>query len=126
MDMPESVTKWPITKVVTRQTDEDFNAEQYVVGKCTSAWQLVDSRIMRKALHTCIANQAYDETISALLERRPKGLETDSMKLLWRRKQLAVLFKASWKLSRISPKWPCSVSNIPNYWKKSEKENILS
>ena len=61
MDMPEVVTKWPIPKVVTKQTDKDFSAEQYVVEKSISAWQLVDSDIMRKALHTCIANQAYDE-----------------------------------------------------------------
>ena len=80
MDMPEVVTERPIPEV------------QYVGGESTTAWQLVDSDIMRKALHACIANQAYDKTISTLLERRPKGLETDSMKLLWRRKRLAVLY----------------------------------
>ena len=57
-------------EVVTKQTDEDFSAEQYVVGESTSAWQLVDSDIMRKALHTCIANQAYDEK-----DQYPAGVE---------------------------------------------------
>ena len=51
LDTPEVVTKRPTPEVVTKQTDEDFSAEQYVVGECTSAWQLVDSDIMRKALH---------------------------------------------------------------------------
>ena len=61
LETPEVVTKRPIPKVVTKQTDEDFSAEQYMVGESTSARQLVDSDIMRKALHTSIANQAYDE-----------------------------------------------------------------
>ena len=78
MDMPEVVTKRPIPEV------------QYVGGESTSAWQLVDSDIMRKALHACIANQAYDEKISTLLETKPKQLEKDSVKLRWRRKRLTV------------------------------------
>ena len=70
LDTPEVVTKRPTPEVVPKQTDEDFSAEQYVVGESTSAWQLVDSDIMRKALHTCIANQAYDEK-----DQYPAGVE---------------------------------------------------
>ena len=70
LETPEVVTKWPIPKVVIKPTDEDFSTEQYVVGESTSAWQLVDSDIMRKALHTCIANQAYDEK-----DQYPAGVE---------------------------------------------------
>ena len=69
LETPEVVTKRPIPKVVTKQTDEDFSTEQYVLGKCT--WQLVDSDIMRKALHTCIANQEYDEK-----DQYPAGVES--------------------------------------------------
>ena len=50
MDTPEVVTKWPMPEVVTKQNAEDFSSVQYVVGESTSAWQLVDSDIMRKAL----------------------------------------------------------------------------
>ena len=46
MDTPEVVTK-------------HFSSEQYAVGESTSAWQLVDSDVMKKALHACIAHQAY-------------------------------------------------------------------
>ena len=70
LETPEVVTKRPTPAVVPKQTNEDFSAEQYVVGECTSAWQLVDSDIMRKALHTCIANQAYDEK-----DQYPAGVE---------------------------------------------------
>ena len=92
LDTPKVVTKRPTPEIVTKQTDEDFKAEQYVVGESTSAWQLVASCVMRKVLHTCIANQACNKTISTLLVQRPKGLETSSMKLLWRSKWLAVLY----------------------------------
>ena len=61
MDTPEIVTKWPTPEVVTEQTDADFSAEQYVVGESTSAWQLVDSDVMQKSLHSCILNQEYEE-----------------------------------------------------------------
>ena len=58
MATPEVVTKRPMSEV-TKQTDEHFLSEQYVVGESTSAWQLVDSDVMKKALHACIAHQAY-------------------------------------------------------------------
>ena len=58
MATPEVVTRRPMSEV-TKQTNEDFSAEQYVVGESTSAWQLVDSDVMKKALHACIAHQAY-------------------------------------------------------------------
>ena len=38
-----------------------ISSEQYIVGETTSAWQLVDSGVMRKALHGCIANEEYNE-----------------------------------------------------------------
>ena len=38
-----------------------FSCEQYVVGESTSAWQLVESDVMRKALRVCIANKRYEE-----------------------------------------------------------------
>ena len=38
-----------------------FSAEQYVMGESTSAWQLVDSDVMRQALCTCVRNEAYEE-----------------------------------------------------------------
>ena len=38
-----------------------ISSEQYIVGETTSAWQLVDSDVMRKALHACIANEEYNE-----------------------------------------------------------------
>ena len=46
-------------EVVTKKTDTNFSSEQYVVGESTSAWELVDSDVMKKALHACIAHQAY-------------------------------------------------------------------
>ena len=58
MATPEVVTKRPGSEV-TKQTDEHFLSEQYMVGESTSAWQLVDSDVMKKALHACIAHQAY-------------------------------------------------------------------
>ena len=61
MDTPEIVTKRPTPEVVTEQNDEDFSAEQYVVGESTSAWQLVDGDVMQKSLHSCILNQEYEE-----------------------------------------------------------------
>ena len=39
-----------------------FSCEQYVMGQeGTSAWQLVESDVMRKALRACIANKSYEE-----------------------------------------------------------------
>ena len=47
--------------VLTKQTAMDFSSEQYAVQEFTSAWQPVSSSIMKKSLHHCIANKAYDE-----------------------------------------------------------------
>ena len=74
MDTPEIVTKQPTPEVVTEQNDEDFTAEQYVVGESTSAWQLVDSDVMKKALHACIANQAYKKK-----DRYPAEVEVEGI-----------------------------------------------
>ena len=73
LETPEVVTKRPTPEVVTKQTNEEISAEQYVVGESTSAWQLVDSDIMMKALHTCIANQAYDEKDQYPAREEAKG-----------------------------------------------------
>ena len=40
-----------------------FSSEQYTVGETTSAWQLVNSDVMMKALHACISNEAYEEKV---------------------------------------------------------------
>ena len=79
---PEVVTKRPVSEV-TKQTDEDFSADQYVVGESTSAWQLVDSDVMKKALHACIAHQAYKKK-----DRYPKyqlhtSLQTLTKHVYW-------------------------------------------
>ena len=49
-----------------------ISSEQYTVGETTSAWQLVDSDIMKKALHACIASQAYEEK-----DQYPAEVETE-------------------------------------------------
>ena len=59
-------------EVVTKQTDKHFSSEQYVVGESTSAWELVDSDVMKKALHACIAHQAYKKK-----DRYPAQVEVE-------------------------------------------------
>ena len=49
------------TSTAVMDTPEVVRSEQYTVGETTSAWQLVNSNIMKKALHACIANQAYEK-----------------------------------------------------------------
>ena len=73
MATPEVVTKRPMSKV-TKQTDKHFSSEQYVVGESTSAWQLVDSDVMKKALHACIAHQAYKKK-----DRYPAEVEVEGI-----------------------------------------------
>ena len=52
MDTPE---------VVTKRSDMEFSCEQYAVGDGTSAWQPVNSDIMKNSLHACITSKAYEE-----------------------------------------------------------------
>ena len=52
MDTPE---------VVTKRSDTEFSCEQYAVGDGTSAWQPVNSDIMKNSLHACITSKAYEE-----------------------------------------------------------------
>ena len=52
MDTPE---------VVTKRSDTEFSCEQYAVGDGTSAWQPVNSDIMKNSLHACITTKAYEE-----------------------------------------------------------------
>ena len=52
MDTPE---------VVTKRSDTEFSCEQYAVGEGTSAWQPVNSDIMKNSLHACITSKAYEE-----------------------------------------------------------------
>ena len=54
---PKAVT----TSAAVMDTPEVVRSERYTVGESTSAWQLADSDIMRKSLHACIANEAYEE-----------------------------------------------------------------
>ena len=53
-------------------TPEVVRSEQYTVDESTSAWQLVDSDVMKKALHTCIASQTYEEK-----DQYPAEVETE-------------------------------------------------
>ena len=52
MDTPE---------VVTKRSNMEFSCEQYAVEEGTSAWQPVDSDIMKNSLHACITSKAYEE-----------------------------------------------------------------
>ena len=61
-------------EVVTKRSDKDALFEQYIVGENTSAWQLVDSDVMKKALRASIANRAYKEK-ERLPEMRARGTE---------------------------------------------------
>ena len=48
-------------EVVTKRSDMEFSCEQYAVGEGTSAWQPVNSDIMKNSLHACITSKAYEE-----------------------------------------------------------------
>ena len=65
---PKAVT----TSTAVMDTPEVVRSERYTVGESTSAWQLVDSEIMKKALHACIASQAYEEK-----DQYPAEVETE-------------------------------------------------
>ena len=47
-------------EVVTKRSDMEFSSEQYAVEGGTSAWQPVDSNIMKNSLHACITSKAYE------------------------------------------------------------------
>ena len=57
-----NTSKATIKSTAVMDTPEvvSFSAERYVMEDA-SAWQLVDSDVMRKALHACIANKRYEE-----------------------------------------------------------------
>ena len=48
-------------EVVTKRSDMEFSCEQYAVEEGTSAWQPVNSDIMKNSLHACITSKAYEE-----------------------------------------------------------------
>ena len=48
-------------EVVTKRSNMEFSCEQYAVKESTSAWQPVNSDIMKNSLHTCITSKAYEE-----------------------------------------------------------------
>ena len=73
MATPEVVTKRPTPEVVNEQNDEDFSAEQYLVEESNPAWQLVDSDVMKKALHACIAHRMYKKKNRYPAELNVKG-----------------------------------------------------
>ena len=58
--------------VVTKRSDVDVSSEQYAVEGGTSAWQLVNSDIMRKSLYACITSEAYEEK-----DQYPKDLASE-------------------------------------------------
>ena len=58
--------------IVTKQSDVDFSSEQYAVEGGTSAWQLVNSDVMKKSLHACITNEAYEEN-----DQYPKEVDSE-------------------------------------------------
>ena len=58
--------------VVTKRSDVDVSSEQYAVEGGTSAWQLVNSDIMKKSLHACITNEAYEEN-----DQYPKEVDSE-------------------------------------------------
>ena len=60
--------------VVTKRSDVDFSSEQYAVAGDTSAWQLVSSDIMKKSLHACITNEAYEEN-----DQYPKEVDSEDI-----------------------------------------------
>ena len=64
MDTPE---------VVTKRSDTEFSCEQYAVGDGTSAWQPVNSDIMKNSLHACITSKAYEEKNQYPIEVEAKG-----------------------------------------------------
>ena len=65
------------TSTAVMETPEvvSFSAEQYVVGETTSAWQLVNSTVMRKALHACIENKRYEKKDQFPAEMEAKETE---------------------------------------------------
>ena len=64
MDTPE---------VVTKRSNMEFSCEQYAVKEGTSAWQPVNSDIMKNSLHACITSKAYEEKNQYPIEVEAKG-----------------------------------------------------
>ena len=64
-----------------------FSTERYVIED-TSAWQFVDSDVMRKALHECIANRRYNEQDQYPAEKEAKGTEDGQHKATAEKKRM--------------------------------------
>ena len=65
MDTPE---------VVTKRSNMEFSCEQYAVEEGTSAWQPVNSDIMKNSLHACITSKAYEEKNQYPIEVKAEAL----------------------------------------------------
>ena len=73
MDTPE---------VVTKRSDTEFSCEQYAVKEGTSAWQPVNSDIMKNSLHACITSKAYEEKNQYPIEVEAKEAKEGQHKAL--------------------------------------------
>ena len=73
MDTPE---------VVTKRSNMEFSCEQYAVEEGTSAWQPVNSDIMKNSLHACITSKAYEEKNEYPMEaKEAKDGQQEALKL---------------------------------------------
>ena len=89
------------------------------MGESTSAWQLADSDIMRKSLHACIANEAYEEKDQYPTEIGTEEADDGQHEASVERQKDTLLVRKHLKLSRTSQApLPYSISNIPNCFKK--------
>ena len=61
-------------EVVTKRSYMEFSCEQYAVEEGTSAWQPVNSDIMKNSLHACITSKAYEEKNQYPIEVKAEAL----------------------------------------------------
>ena len=67
-----------------------FSSEQYAVEDGSSAWQMVNSDIMRKSLHACIANKAYEENDQYPIEEEAAVTEEGKLGAFVKRRKEAL------------------------------------
>ena len=112
---PKAVT----TSTAVMDTPELVRSEQYTVGEITSAWQLADSDIMRKSLHACIANEAYEEKDQYPTEMGTEEADDGQHETSVDGQKDTLLVPKHLKLSKTSQApLPYSISIIPNCFKK--------
>ena len=61
-------------EVVTKRSYLEVSCEQYAVEEGTSAWQPVNSDIMKNSLHACITSKAYEEKNQYPIEVKAEAL----------------------------------------------------